>query len=1168
MAVRFVIGRAGTGKTHHCLEAIRERLRQDPLDGPRLILLVPEQAALQMERALLSPREIPAAHRAEVLSFQRLAFKVLETAGRTDRRAITETARTMILRHLLAERAGTMRYYRRLDRLGGFLERLGETITELIAEAVPPSALALGRAAVGEVEPVQAAKLHDLRQLYQAYLDYLGTDRLDPSQNLEVAREHLAHCGWLTGAEIWVDGFASLSRQETLTLVALARLGRSMDITLLADPRLWPAGGHATADPVGFQLFRKTLQTHEDLCRAFEDAGVALEAPLPFRGGLPPRFREQPSLARLERSLFDHHGVEAGSAPAAVELIQLPSRRLEVEYAVSRICRWVQDPRTAWRYRDLAIIVRDLEPYHDLLSAALQARGIPFFVDRRRPTVHHPLVELLRSGTALAAERLSLDAVRLVLKTGMLPLGAEAIDELENYLIAHGISGIQAWGEPWTWLNRSSFVSSDTGPAAAAAATLVRVNDARCALLQQVLPWLDFAGAPDGHTGAAWAEGISEWLVRLDAGRTLARWTEEAEGRGDQDSAAEHRQVWRDVVTFLDDLAFAFAEIRLAAEELAEVLTSGLARLTLGLAPPMVDQLLVGSIERSRHPDIKAAVILGFNDGVFPARIVEDAMLNDDDRRLLRRHDIRVGPPARERVLDEALLLYVTLTRASHALVVTCAATGNDGKAMTVSPYVSALQAALPGLTLEVVGDPLRQRRTWDIQCPRDLSSRLVTEFRSRPDPDRDDPALRSRWNELYDAARPSLAADPACRRAFRALHDDTRAGLSAGSIARLTGPTLRTSVSRLETFAACPFQYFARYVLSLQEREEATLQAVDVGQVHHAILEDFTNVVSAAGLKLAQLDEGTLLARLDESCRRVALRLPPGGTLSNARNAYLLRRSRTHLARVLRTQREASARGAARPRANELAFGFDRAGGLPGLRLETPAGRHVELRGFIDRVDLAELGDELLGIVIDYKRTRDKRLSLSEVYHGLSLQLLGYLLALAEHGESLAGRPIRPIAALYVSLASQLHKVDHPNDAGDREEYLRGTFPPRGIFLADTFEALDATAGAGRSAIYNFFRTKEGGIGNVNASDAADRPSFQALLAHTRSRLGALADRILDGCIDVSPYRLRTFSPCSWCTMGAVCRFEMGISDVRFLESLKRSEVFERLTARPAAGG
>lgn len=1164
MAVRFIIGRAGTGKTHYCLESIRSRLRGNAVDGPRLILLVPEQAALQMERAILTPGDIGGAHRADVLSFRRLAFKVLETAGSPDRRALSETARSMILRHLVAQRSPDLRYYRRVERLGGFLERLSETMTEFIEEAVAPSDLEV----TDGLEPVQAAKLHDLRLIYQAYLDYLGTERLDPSQHLEAAREHLGRCGWLDDAEVWVDGFASLSRQETLTLVALAKRARHLDITMLADADVCTGTAAPQDDPAAAQLFRRTVETYGDLRSVLMDAGLEIEEPLCLRHARPHRFRNSPSLAQIERVLFEDAETEASAAPTSVELVELPSRRLEVEYALSRICRWIQDPTNTWRFRDLAIIARDLDPYHDLLSEALRARGIPFFIDRRRPTVHHPLVELLRSGTAMAADPLSLESVRHALKTGLVPISTEVSDELENHLIAHGLSGRADWQTAdWAHRTRSSFVAANEEPTGAEAARLARINHARRAFLSHVEPWLTFAEDPAGHSGAEWSEGIIDWLQRLDAGSSLARWTQEAEGRGDLDAAAEHRQVWRDVLDLLDDLAFAFADVRLPASDLAAVLDAGLAKLTLGLAPPMVDQLLVGSIERSRHPDIKAAVILGFNDGVFPSQIVEDSILNDDDRQVLRTRGLSVAPPARERVLDEALLLYITLTRASHALVITHAAADNNGKVLLLSPYESVLRRALPGLQPQIQGDPIRLREYWDVLSPRDVTHRLVMEFRNRPALERDDPSVRRRWNELYDVSRSSLARDRIARLAFGSLAGRAVAKLSRDSVARIAGETLRASVSRLETYATCPFQYFAKYILSLKEREEATLEPVDVGSVHHAILDDFSSSLANAGQRPAELDEAALLQRLDESCGRIATRLPPGGTISNARNAYMLRRTRAQLARVVRAQKDLSACGTARPKANELPFGFNREGSLPALRLTTPAGRQVELRGYIDRVDLAELGDELLGIVVDYKRTRDKRLDLSQVYHGLSLQLLGYLLALAEHGVSLAGRPVRPIAGLYVSLAAQLHKVDHPDEVSDKETRLKGTFAPRGFFLAETFTALDAATNTGRSPWYNFQRKKDGEIGNIDSSDAADGGSFQAMLDHTRLRLGELADGILDGYIDVKPYRLGTFSPCSWCSMSAVCRFEMGISDVRFLEALKRSDVFKRVIEKPTKG-
>ena len=1190
MAVRFIIGRAGTGKTHRCLNAIRDCLRQDPINGPPLILLVPEQASLQMERSILQPAAtsvpgegIPAVHRAEVLSFRRLAYRVLESAGGPVPQTLSEPARAMVLRYLLVERSEQLQYYRRFarqgiarGRLGGFVEKLSATIAELIQEAIEPGQIAEltqcddpGTRPVGE-DPAGRAKLHDLHLIYQAYLDYLGADRLDPSQHLHVARERLPRCRWLEGALLWVDGFASLSGQEMLTLIALARLCQSIHITAMMDPSLSnaspsrPAGIWATG-----RLFSRICQTYQDLRDRFVRAGFEVEDPL-FLDVPPPRFRANESLARLEQALFKAPPTPVSETETPlrnIKLVELPSRRIEVDYAVSQVCRWVQDPHTRYRYRDIAVIVRDLEPYHDLLGEALAARNIPFFIDRRRPVAHHPLVELLRAGTAMAAEAMSLESARLAIKTGLIPLSIEAADELENYLLAHGISGFDAWrAGQWSFRSLASLDDTIEQLDPYETEVIARINSTRGELVDCLEDWLTFASSRQGYTGAGWTSAISNWLDRLGVALTLRRWADDAEADGDLDQAEEHRQVWRDTMSVLDDLASAFADVKLTTGELADALEAGLSGLTLGLVPPMVDQLLVGSIERSRHPDIKAAVVLGFNDGVFPRQLVEDSILNDDDRSILHGAGIRVRPASRDRVVDESLLVYVALTRASEALVVTYAASDNNGKLLRPSPSVGALCGACPGLAPIRIGDPARLRETWDVLSQRDLTKRLAMEFRTRPVRDHDDLPVRGRWNELYDAIRAGLAGDDASRMAMVSLDEPRAARISPPVIERLHRGPLRTSVSELETYAACPFQHFARYVLRLRERAQATLEPVDVGQVHHAILEDFVGTLSTLGRGFDQLSESDLLDGLRESCAGVAARLSVGGALSDARSAYRLRRSASDLARVIQAQRRLAQSGSSRPRATELPFGFDEPGGLPAMELATPGGRRIVLRGYMDRVDLVELSDELLGIVIDYKRTPEKRLNLGEVYHGLSLQLLGYLLVLAENGQTLAGRPVRPIGALYVSLAPQYRRVDHPDLVSTRDQGLGGTYRPRGLLLSDDFDVLDRTLDPGRwSDAYSLYRKKDGEIGHIDESDAADAASFQALLDHVRLKLGQLADGILDGNVAVSPYRLGTFSPCTWCPMSAVCRFEMGISEIRFLDSLKRSEVFRRLAATQA---
>lgn len=1206
MSVRFVLGRAGSGKTAHCLSAIRRRLADDPLHGPRLILLVPEQAGLQMERAIMAPVDpaepdthraaaigpaVVAAHRAEVLSFQRLAARVLEDTGGPSRVALTEPARAMVLRHVLAENADRLRYYRRVDRVGGFLDRLSATVMELIREDVSPAALTTEPASAATspgradplplfanpalpppaLEPHHAAKLHDLRVIYSGYLEYLAAGRIDPAQHLSAARALLPRCPWLHGAMLWVDGFASFTEQEMLTFLALARLCAQVDITVLIDPSL-ASGSVSATDGAATRLFARTQESLVRLRRRIRQAGLTELPPLSLDPPIMPRLARNDALQIVERNLFRPGRPQPEALPrqaVGVELIELPSRRIEVEYAVSLICDWVNQRKNPLRYRDIAVVVRDLEPYHELLGDALRSRNIPYFIDRRRPISHHPLVEFMRSAVRVAAEDLSLESMRLLLKTDLLPIERDTLDDVENHILARGIAGRKAWHQPWTarvvrrghetkaGTQRLPDVDSDQ-----------RLNTARLAALEPMRQWLDFAAAPAGHSGRNWGGALVDLLRRCGADRALAEWSSRAETAGELDEAEVHEQTWVSVLSVLDDLGYALGDVVLPLDQLGDVLAAGLASLSLGLAPPTIDQVLVGSIERSRHPDIAAAILLGFNDGVFPKRPAEDSILNDDDRDLLIERGVMVSPGARRRIMDESLLVYIAATRPSQHLVLTYAAADENGKALRPSPFVHDFRAALPGLTVRSVADPVRAREAWDVRGPADLRRRITEEFRTRPVAVSDDSAARALWNGIYSGSCLHLREDVIARRAFRALDDREPCRLSAHTVSRLFDMPFRTSVSQLESYATCPFQFFARHGLRLRERTEAVLEPVDVGQVHHAVLEHFAGELRRDGRGIGELSEADIHTWLQSSCRSAQGGFAPDGFF-DARNAYILRRCGERLARVLHAQRRRCAGRVIRTAGVELPFGFDLPNGLPALSITTPKSRQVVLRGYIDRLDIVEHMDELLGIVIDYKTTRDRRLDFSAVYHGLSLQLPAYLLAIAESGHTAAGRPIRPAGALYTSLASRYQLVDHPDRTSPRDDLLGGTYRPRGLLLADALPALDS-AENGWSPHYSAFRKKDGTYAALAGSDVAAAEEFAAVLGHVRRKLGELADGVLDGEMPVSPCRNAGLTPCSWCGLSVACRVEVGSSEARYAERLKRPEVLQRLNvaAGPISAG
>jgi len=1163
MSVRFVVGRAGSGKTYSCLQAVRAALRADPVVGPRLLLLVPEQASFQMERALIESDDVPGFVRCEVLSFQRLAYRIFAETGIDPRRGeqtIGQLGRLMTLRRLIRRERAALRILDRVADRAGLIRQLAGTIEELMREDVAPDVLADLADRSGADNPLAAAKLADLARLYQAYLDYLIDDRLDPAQYLALAAERLETCDWLAGARVWVDGFAGFTHQEIALLVALARRAASVEIALLVDPDASAVTSDVLPD-WSFSLFARTERTLVELRKAFRAAGIFVGQTLRLAPSEPPRFAHA-ALAAIEKNLFASRPPRAGEpVPREVVCVQrMPDRRSEVEAAIAEIQRLMREPRPPMRYRQMAIIVRDMAVYHDLLATAMRSAGIPYFIDRREPTAHHPLIELIRSLLAVASEDCRLESVRLTLKTALLPIPESQADLLENYLLAHNIAGRERFAQNWHYTRFFARKSSSDRLDALQEAVLARVNDARQAWLGCVGGWLDAAVEVATRTGREWATLLFECLAQNGVAARLASWAEAADRDGRPDEGQIHRQVWADLTELLDEFVHALGGEAMTLAEFREAVEAALAEFDLGLAPPALDEVMVGAIERSRHPSVRAVLLLGFDAAHFPRRRSEDPLLGDPERETLEQLGKPVGPSRQRQLLDERMLAYIALTRASERLWISFPQAEADGQPVEPSPFLDALRAALPGLEVDTVTDPRSERVPAWISSVRELGARLAGELRYRPaEPGDDQPADRGLWNRLYEAGRGHDAWRHTLVRALGGLVYTNDARLGVGLIDRAAAVPFLASVSRLERFAACPFAHYADYWLSLEPRVVSELAAVDVGTLCHAILESFIDRLVREKRGLADLEDDQVAEGIDQAAGRVVSQLTDEMLLTEARNSYLADRSRLYMARVTRWQRKAAGVGCFRPRAVEFPFGYGNSPAGP-LTLTTPRGRTILLRGKIDRVDIAELGGELLGLVLDYKATTDRRLNLAEVFHGLSLQLVGYLLALQQTGASLTGRPVRPVAALYLPLLEPFERIAHPDRPKSRH------YRWRGVVDVSKLGAIDKTVEPGGGSDFLSARLRRDGQPYAK-SDLAAPDEMKALMAHVGRRMGELADRLLDGDIAVNPYRLNRWMPCSFCAYRSVCRYEIATQPPRRLESFDKAEVLQRLAGEGADG-
>ena len=1196
MPIQFILGRSGSGKTHHCLEAIRGELRRDPT-GPALILLVPEQATFQMEQALVAGDELGGFHRGHVMSFVRLARHILFD-NTPMLPPLSETARGMILRRILQEHQDSLTIFSRTGARAGFVGQVTAAISEFRQQQITPAQL---RAESEELSAQGAPasrplveKLADLATIYQAYMDHIADRFIDPDDLLDLLGRHCRGVDLLDGAKLWIDGFAGFTPQQHGILQALMAQVESTCITLCLDPehRQFQLA-QDRPDQAGqldqVHLFHQVLRTYQQLLGRIKAASLAMAPPLilPGAGAAgPPRFDASGPLAQVERNFGNFApaedappiSVKDGDLPDSdVVIVQATTRRREVDVVAGHILRLCREKD--YRFRDIAVILRDIAPYRELIEASFSDHNIPYFLDQRRPVRHHPLVELLRSALALIGDDFKTDDVLNYLKTDLAPfarLGAEGesvgesdllddtetravVDAIENCARTQGFTSANWRGEKAWPASGTALLIGEMTPGTLE--QYCRRALAPVISFRQNLYQGDYQRRRCFTVRRVTTE-LVDLLEALGVRRTLSRWCRLAESGRQLDAARIHQTLWSDIVALLDDLVGALGDSSVEIGEYGEILNASLAQLTLGLTPPALEQVLVGTIERSRHPRIRAAFVLGVNDGVFPRLARADAILTEDQRNYLARAGLQLAPTASERLLHERYLAYIAFTRPQEFLWVSYAIADEMGGALNRSSFIDDLQAAAPGAGTLCLGDgaahPDPARITNSHQLNHELALALTPGWESG--------SFDATWQQLYRYGRSAPGSAVSVDDALAGVTYSNRAALADPIISRLFPANLTTSISRLESFSGCPFQHFARHVLALRPRDELKLGAVDLGNFYHDALRHIFGQLRGANLTWSQLGSEQVAtfieAAVDDLCGRTGQFARLLG--QSERNAFLLNEARHYLHRFCLALVSAARAGNFQQTEAELSFGTG--ADLPGISIDLGDGGALHLRGIIDRVDTF-IKDDVLGLLVfDYKSTA-RAFPFGHFYHGLALQLATYLLVLTEHYQSDGPHSRGPVGALYLPIINRPQSQAGPvpdhllqkegvaaSDADERRKAI-------GIINGDWAGDLDHTlSGPGWSKYFTMYINKEGSAYSGNNKTVVTPEQMSALLKHCRGKLTELAEQLVAGRIDVAPYRLNRQSPCSFCEFRPLCRFDPRCDSYRILADFDRDAVLAQI--------
>lgn len=800
-------------------------------------------------------------------------------------------------------------------------------------------------------------------------------------------------------------------------------------------------------------------------------------------------------------------------------------------------------------YRDIAVVIGDLEGYASYVETEFGQLEIPCFIDRTRGIVLNPMIEYIKSALQLYIKDFSYDTVFHFLRSGMVDISREEIDELENYVIRTGARGYRTYSRLFTRRTEEMQQGSGQDDTERVEETMERLNRIR----QQFADTVEILHMAPRAKAGEYVDHLYDFLEQNQVQQKLLNYQQQFEQEGDLAKAREYAQIYRLVMDLLDQIYELLGEEEISLQEFADILDAGFGEITVGTIPQNVDRIVVGDMERTRLKQVKVLFFLGVNDGNIPKNASKGGIISDMDREFLIESGTEMAPSPRQQMYIQRLYLYLNMTKPAQRLYLSYAKVNSDGKGIRPSYLIDTVRKLFPQLTVEY---PQNRSRIEQIEGRQEGARYLAEELREYADgtlqeEERQDFYLMYRAYEADAEGRDRLTAA-----AFRRYKES---GLSRIVARALYGRQLENSVSRLETYAACACRHFLQYGLSLREREEFGFEVSDMGNVYHAVLENFAGKLAESGRTWWDFEDNFAAKVVREAIEGYAATYGETVLYSSARNEYAITRMSRILTRTVLTLQQHLKQGSFQPDDYELSFRF--AEDLDSIHVDLSEEEKMHLQGRIDRIDVSEDAEHVYVKVIDYK-SGNKKFDLAALYYGLQLQLVVYMNAAMElESRKHPDKEIVPAALLYYHIDDPT--IETPVELTDEQinEQILAKLRMNGVVNSDpeVVERLDHYL-QDKSAVIPVEKKKDGSFSA--RSGILSREEMQMVSAYVDAKIRDIGREILDGKIAANPYEKGNEEACTYCAYKKVCGFDGSIPgyEKRQLEDLDKQTLMQRM--------
>lgn len=1100
--IHYILGRTSSGKSQLVHKKIQENMGRK-----KQLLIVPEQYTLQAEVELIEDLKSSGIIDVEVMSFNRLCFKIIEETGPLDDVEINAMGKAMVLRSILDQKSDEFLVYGQISKKQGFVDKLATLIGEM--KRVGADEKLLDRDI--DDNGLLHRKLKDIHQILSYYNAFMDQGYFDEEDRLRLILDRIKHATLLTNAVVYLDGFDSYSQAEYHLLKEMLGVIDELHIALTYED-----GHDLLFEPVR-QTYKKLEVIRQDLKLNKEETFLKSKISNPAFSALEQNFFKYPFQAYSEK--VDH-----------IELHILNNYYDEMSLVAEKILDLIRDKQ--YRYSDIAIVTGGIEVYAPVIKRVFKEYRIPYFIDDKVSVMTHPLIQYILSVLAAVHSGFKYEDVFKVAKTQLSNIEEEHLFQLENHAVSFGLRG-NKWLEP---------IEDEA------------LNESKEHLIQPLFQLKD--GLKKQAPIKEYVRVLFEHLIAMDIPVKLQSWMDLLVESHLMEKAQETGQIWNKVVEVFDQLIELEGDDEKDIKGFLRVLEAGFSEIQLGLIPPTLDQVLIGSIERSKTKKVKALFVIGLNDGVLPKKYADEGLLLDDEKRYLKSIGLDLETDGQAITQRDRFSTYVALSKTSDYLYLTYALSDLEGKALRPSLYVDTFKKLFPQLRIKShLKDQSDPRKAYDAM---NHMKKMTEQLRNY----KDDQNIDEDWFKVlsYYYHHESFSNKVALlESAFD--YDNQVQEIPKDKAKHLYDLPLKASVSRLERFRRCPFSHFVHYGLKPKERRNYELRLPDIGSLLHTTLEKFDGVMKEQGLKWHSIEKDTLHDIVENIVDQLVVDYGYKIFDSSHRYKYMVQKLKRVSKRAAWTLVLQVRAGQFEPYAHEIAFSSHRVQfSVPPIVVELKNNERILLEGRIDRIDLYEENNKWYVKVIDYK-SGSQKFSLSEVYQGLQLQLMVYLNAIIENSSYFKQDQLYPAGVFYFKIDDPMVEMELNQGNLSDDEILK-LLKMDGLLIDDIhiIEAMDD----------NILEKKKSNIIPVELkkddslsarSKTADYESFMGLIDHVKLLISDLGSQIHDGITRIKPIKQSNKTACQYCQYKSICQFDTSFgNNYDTIDTMKNEEVFEAI--------